>query len=133
VTTDHRTGGSRSRAPQSLQLAQRAAALCLDLKATDVLLLDLHGLSDATDFFLIASGTSDTHVRSIAGHVMDELRRLGARPHHVEGLAQGRWVLVDYVDLVVHVFHPAMRRFYQLERLWGDAAGVALDAQGAAV
>jgi ribosome-associated protein len=72
-------------------------------------------------------------VRAVAGHVMDELRKLGIRPHHVEGLASGRWVLVDYVDFVVHVFHPAMRQFYQLERLWGDADGVALDARGAAV
>ena len=117
----------------SLAQVQRAAALCLDLKAHDVVLLDLHRVSDATDFFLIASGTSDTHVRAVAGHVVDELRKIGVRPHHVEGLAQGRWVLVDYVDFVVHVFHPAMRQFYQLERLWGDADGVALDAQGAAV
>ena len=115
----------------SLTQAQQAAALCLDLKAKDVLLLDLRRVSDATDFFLIASGTSDTHVRSIAGHVVEELRNVGIRPHHVEGLEAGRWVLVDYVDFVVHVFHPAMRQYYQLERLWDDAAGVALDAQGA--
>ena len=133
LTFDHRMAVAQSKALPSLGLAQRAAALCLDLKAKDVVLLDLHGLSDATDFFLIASGTSDTHVRSIAGHVVDELRKAGSRPHHVEGLAQGRWVLVDYVDIVLHVFHPAMRRFYQLERLWGDAAGVTLDAQGAVV
>jgi ribosome-associated protein len=117
----------------SLAQARKAAALCLDLKANDVVLLDLHRVSDATDYFLIASGTSDTHVRAVAGHVMDELRKLGIKPHHVEGLASGRWVLVDYVDFVVHVFHPAMRQFYQLERLWGDADGVALDARGAAV
>ena len=133
MTSDDRMAVAQSKALPSLGLAKRAAALCLDLKAKDVVLLDLHGLSDATDFFLIASGTSDTHVRSIAGHVMDGLRKTGARPHHVEGLAQGRWVLVDYVDIVLHVFHPAMRRFYQLERLWGDAAGVTLDAQGAVV
>ena len=117
----------------SLTQVQQAAALCLDLKAKDVLLLDLRRISDATDFFLIASGTSDTHVRSIAGHMVEELKHGGVRPHHVEGLEQGRWVLVDYVDFVVHVFHPAMRQFYQLERLWDDAAGVALDAQGAMV
>jgi ribosome-associated protein len=117
----------------SLADAQRAAALCLDLKANDVVLLDLQGVSDATDYFLIASGTSDTHVRAVAEHVIDEMRRVGQRPHHVEGLAQGRWVLVDYVDIVVHVFHPALRNFYQLERLWGDATGVAVGPQGAVV
>ena len=115
----------------SLTQAQQAAAHCLDLKAKDVLLLDLRRISDATDFFLIASGTSDTHVRAVAGHVVEEMRKVGVRPHHIEGLREGRWVLVDYVDFVVHVFHPAMRQFYQLERLWDDAAGVALDAQGA--
>jgi ribosome-associated protein len=116
----------------SLPQVQQAAALCLDLKANDVVLLDLHGLTDATDFFLIASGTSDTHVRSIAEHVVEGLRKHGVRPHHEEGLGQGRWVLLDYVDFVVHVFHPAMRHFYQLERLWCDAAGITLEPQGAA-
>lgn len=74
-----------------------------------------------TDFFVIASGTSDTHVRSIAEHVLEELSREGTEVHHEEGLQQGRWALLDYVDIVVHVFHPTLRQFYQLERLWGDA------------
>ncbi len=105
----------------SLAAAQRAAALCLDLKASDVVILDLKGVSDMTDSFVIASGTSDTHVRSVAEHVMDEMRKEGMRAHHVEGLQQGRWVLLDYVDFVVHIFHPTLREFYQLERLWSDA------------
>jgi ribosome-associated protein len=112
-------------------LAQRAATVCLDNKANDVLLLDLHGVTDLTDFFVIASGTSDTHVRSVAEHVIAELKKDGARPHHVEGLQQGRWALIDFVDFVVHVFHPTLRNYYQLERLWGDAEVVALDHQGA--
>lgn len=107
--------------------AQRAAHLCLDLKAQDVLLLDLKPVSDMTDFFVIGSGTSDTHVRSVAEHVLEELRREGLRPAHVEGLQQGRWVLLDYVDFVVHLFHPTLRQFYQLERLWADADVVALN------
>jgi ribosome-associated protein len=113
----------------SLQ-ARRAAGLCLDLKARDVLLLDLTGVSDATDFFVIASGSSDTHVRSIAEHVMEQLKLQGARAHHVEGLQQGRWVLLDYVDFVVHVFHPVLREFYQLERLWSDAERVEIEGAG---
>jgi ribosome-associated protein len=112
-------------------LAQRAAMLCLDNRANDVLVLNLQGLSSLTDYFIIASGTSDTHVRSVAEHVMEELKREGTRVHHVEGLQQGRWVLLDYVDFVVHVFHPALRSFYQLERLWGDAEVIVVDQQGA--
>ena len=112
-------------------LAQRAAALCLDLKASDVVVLDLKDVSDMTDFFVIASGSSDTHVRSVAEHVIEEMKKEGTRPHHVEGLTQGRWVLLDYVDFVVHVFHPTLRDFYQLERLWSDAAVVTVDQQGA--
>jgi len=92
-----------------------------DRKATDVLVLDLRGLTDATDFFVIASGTSDTHVRAIADHVLETMAGAGVRAHHAEGLAQGRWALLDFVDVVVHVFHPSQRDFYQLERLWADA------------
>jgi ribosome-associated protein len=90
--------------------------------------LDLRGISTATDYFLIVTGTSDTHVRSIAEHVIDDLKTAGVRPDHVEGLRGGRWVLIDYIDFVVHVFHPAAREFYQLEDLWGDAPRLDLDA-----
>ena len=112
-------------------LAQRAAILCLDNKANDVVVLNLQGISSLTDYFIIASGTSDTHVRAVAERVMEELKKEGTRVYHVEGLQQGRWVLLDYVDFVVHVFHPALRSFYQLERLWGDAEVIAVDQQGA--
>jgi ribosome-associated protein len=100
---------------------ERAVELLFDRKAQDVVALDLRKLSTATDFFLIATGTSDTHVASIADHVVTELKIEGVRPLNVEGERGGRWVLVDYFDFVVHVFHPAAREFYQLERLWGDA------------
>ena len=120
-------------APAPASLAQRAAALCLDLKANDVVVLDVRGVTDMTDYFVIASGTSDTHVRSVAEHVLEELRKRGSRAHHVEGVQQGRWVLLDYVDLVVHIFHPTLREFYQLERLWSDAAVVAVDQQQGAL
>jgi ribosome-associated protein len=122
---------SSSATRPSLVAAQAAAALCLDLKANDVVILDLEGVSDMTDCFVIASGSSDTHVRAIAEHVAEEMKKRGFRPHHVEGLTQGRWALVDFVDFVVHVFHPTLRSFYQLERLWGDAAVVAVVPQGA--
>lgn len=100
---------------------QRAIDLALDRKGVDIKLMDMRGVSNATDYFLIVNGTSDTHVRSIADNIIDELRKEGFRADHIEGLRSGRWVLIDYIDFVVHVFHPQAREFYQLERLWGDA------------
>lgn len=114
------------------RLAQLAASSLLENKAQDVVLLDLAPVTDMTDFFVIASGTSDTHVRSTAEDVIEAMRKAGHRVHHVEGLPQGRWVLLDFVDVVVHVFHPALRSFYQLERLWSDATAVPVAAQGTA-
>jgi ribosome-associated protein len=108
-------------APTSAELAQRAAQILIDHKANDVVLLSLAGVSDMTDYFLIASGTSDTHVRSLGNSVLEEMKRdVGQMAHHVEGLSQGRWVLLDYVDVVVHVQHSDEREYYSLERLWRD-------------
>ncbi len=98
-----------------------AVGYALDRKAGDVTVLDLRPVSSTTDFFVIATGRSDHHVQAIAEHVLDSVRADGDRPEHVEGLDQGRWVLIDYIDYVVHVFHPAVRDFYRLEVLWGDA------------
>ena len=81
-----------------------------------------------TDFFLIASGTSDTHVRSIGQHLIEEMKKEGSPAHHVEGIEKGRWVLLDYVDFVVQVFQPTLRNFYQLERLWADAEQIPLES-----
>jgi ribosome-associated protein len=99
----------------------QAAESALDRKAENVLALDLRGISTATDFFVLATGNSDIQVRSIAEHIIEELGRSGVRPLHVEGLDRARWVLMDFVDFVVHVLHPLAREFYQLELLWGDA------------
>lgn len=118
-------GAGRSRAPAALQLVTEALT---DRKAIDPVVLDLRGLTAATDYFVIVSGTSDAHVRGMAEHLVAALAPRGVAPHHVEGLTQGRWVLLDYVDFVVHVFHPELRDFYQLERLWGDAPVVAVGA-----
>jgi ribosome-associated protein len=92
-----------------------------DRKANQIVAIDLRGLSDAADYFVVASGTSDTHVRDAADAIVERLAKLGIEPHHVEGVSGGRWVLLDFVDFVVHVFHPETRAFYQLERLWNDA------------
>jgi len=109
----------------------RVVDALLGRKAVDPVVLDLRGLCTATDYFVIVSGTSNAHVRGMAEYLVSALAPSGIEPHHVEGLAQGRWVLLDYVDFVVHVFHPELRDFYQLERLWGDAPVVAAgDADG---
>ena len=105
--------------------------MALDFKANDVVVLGLEGVTDMTDYFVIASGTSDTHVRALGEHIQEELGKAGARAHHVEGMQQGRWVLLDYVDFVVHLFHPSLRNFYQIERLWSDAEVIPVTAQPA--
>ena len=105
-------------APAALRQALNAIQ---DLKGTHVVVLDLRALNNATDYFVIASGTSDAHVRGIAESVIEKLGRIGHHVHHAEGLTTGRWVLLDFVDFVVHLFHPETRAFYQLERLWDDA------------
>jgi ribosome-associated protein len=100
---------------------QRVVELILERRGQDVTVLDLRGISSATDYFVLASGTSDVQVKAIAEHVQEQLKEEGVRAGHVEGLTGGRWVLLDYIDFVVHVFHPQARAFYQLENLWGDA------------
>ena len=99
----------------------QAAELALDRKAEQVVALDLRGISSATDYFVLATGNSDIQVKAIAEHIMAELGKDGVKPLHVEGLDRARWVLMDFVDFVVHIFHPLAREFYQLELLWGDA------------
>lgn len=115
-------GKPRSRRRPATSAALEAViAACGDRKAVDGVVLDLRHLSDAADYFVVVSGTSDTHVRAIAEHVIVRLDTEGVRAHHVEGLSAGRWVLLDFVDVIVHVFHPSLRAFYQLETLWADA------------
>jgi ribosome-associated protein len=108
----------RKRLPREVALAVEAIE---DGKGIDLLVLDLRGLSDAADYFVIASGTSDAHVRGIANRVLEQLEGAGFDANHVEGLPSGRWVLLDFVDIIVHLFHPETRAFYRLERLWQDA------------
>ena len=106
------------RVPDEIRAAVRCA---LEKKAEEVVVLDLRDVSSATDFFVIASGRSDVQVKAIAEHVLDSAKAAGVRPEHVEGKDDGRWVLLDYIDYVVHIFHAPVREFYRLEDLWGDA------------
>ena len=104
-----------------LALARKAAQLALSRKGVDVKILTLKGLSSVCDYFVIASGDVDLHVKAIAEAVNDGLADLGIKPGHREGIGQGTWVLLDYIDVVVHIFHEPTRQFYALEKLWGDA------------
>jgi ribosome-associated protein len=106
----------------SHQLALAAAREALKKKAEEVVLLDLRSLTGVCDYFVIASGASDTQVKAIADQVSEGLGEKGQKVWHVEGYRALRWVLLDYVDVVVHVFHQETRTLYQLERLWADAA-----------
>lgn len=101
-----------------------AVAAADDRKAVDLRVLHVEQVSDFTDFFLICSGTSERQVQAIADAVQERLREERVRPLHVEGYNRGQWVLLDYGDFVVHIFQEEPRRFYSLERLWGDAPDV---------
>lgn len=104
-----------------LQLAKRISQFMFEKKAEDVVVADLEGLTSVTDYFVMCTATSDMHARAISDHVQDELEKSGTRVHHKEGYSSLRWVLLDYVDVIAHVFQKEAREFYDLERLWGDA------------
>jgi ribosome-associated protein len=102
-------------------LAKKIAQLTLTKKASDVVIMDLRKLTDVTDFFVVCSADSDTQVKAIADAVSEGTDKIGVPAWHEEGLMQRQWVLIDYVDVVVHVFHKEIRKHYGLEKLWGDA------------
>jgi ribosome-associated protein len=111
---------------ESARLAARAAAA---KQGEDVVILDVRELITITDYFVICSGSSDRQVKSIADEVVDQLKKEGTRPVRREGEAGARWVLLDFVDFVVHVFHQEERDFYRLESLWADAPVVEVDQE----
>ncbi|MGH7741615.1 MAG: ribosome silencing factor [Candidatus Eiseniibacteriota bacterium] len=115
--------------PATLDLLRSAAAAALSKKATDLVALDLRDLEGVSDYFLICSAASDVQVKAVAEAIEEKLRAAGERPWHVEGLQGRRWVLLDYVQMVVHVFHEKTRDYYMLDRLWGDARSVELDLE----
>lgn len=104
------------------ELAAHAVDAMADKKATDITVLDLRGISGMADFFVIGTGSADLQVRAIANGVMDRIEEIcEERPWKKEGLDHLQWVLLDYVDLVVHVFRADKREHYNIERLWGEA------------
>ena len=103
------------------EIVEIAAKAAFDRKALDIIILDLRGLSSVTDFFVICSGTSDTHVEGIAEIIEEKLEEHNERLWHREGERKASWILLDYIDAIIHVFTEDTREFYGLERLWGDA------------
>lgn len=101
--------------------AERAARAALSKKAEDVVVLDLRRVVDFADVFVLASASNQRQLVAAADAVTASLREMGLRPSHVEGYPRHEWILLDYGFLVVHLFTPGMRRFYDLERLWSDA------------
>ena len=110
--------GARARAALALPLLAVVQAALADMKALDVRVIDVRGHSDITDVMVIASGTSDRHVKSIADRVVQQSKSAGMRPFGIEGDREGEWVLVDLPDVMVHVMLPRVREFYALEQLW---------------
>lgn len=115
----------KAKLPADVALAVSAA---LDKKAEQVHVLDLRKGSAFTDFFIIATGTNIRQVQAIADGIEETLKKTGVRPALVEGYSRAEWILLDYFDFIVHVFTPATREFYALERLWGDAERVEVSA-----
>jgi ribosome-associated protein len=111
-------------ATDTLERVREAVSAAEDRKAIDLKVLQLEKVTDFTDYFLICSGSSERQVQAIADAVQERLRERRVRPLHVEGYNRAQWVLIDYGDLVVHIFQEEPRRHYALERLWGDAPEV---------
>jgi ribosome-associated protein len=108
--------------PSAEELAEWIAGYAADVKAIDPIELDLRDVLGYTDYFVIASGNTDRQTKAIHDRIHEGLKKEhGVLPRRVEGLGEGRWILMDYLDVVVHVFTPDAREFYRLEQLWGEA------------
>ena len=114
------------------ELAETIAALAADKKAADLVEIDVRGVVGYTDFFLVCSGNTARQVKAIHDGIHQTLKdEHGLLPRRVEGLAEARWVLMDYLDVVVHIFTPDARDFYRLEQLWGEVPVRAMQSAGA--
>ena len=112
------------------EIAEIGARAALDRKANNVVVLDLRGLSSVTDFFVIGTGSSDRQMRSVAEELAEQGQSVGQRVWHTEGLETGQWIVLDFVDVVVHLFDQERRHYYDLELIWGDAPRVNWQRKG---
>ncbi len=106
------------------ELARKAVEIAADRKAEDIVMLDISKVSIIADYFVICNGTSDRQVRAIAKEIDEKLGDAGTNPINIEGMSEAKWVLMDYGAVLVHIFDPATREFYQLEQLWASAQPV---------
>jgi ribosome silencing factor RsfS/YbeB/iojap len=118
----HSKPAHATRAPKKQSLQAVVVEALDDMKALEIKVLDVRGLTDIADTMIIASGTSDRHVRSVAQRVVEKTKAAGYRPHGIEGQQDSDWVLIDLHDMIVHVMLPRVREFYGLEKLWDMTA-----------
>lgn len=111
----------------SQALAERIVRLAIDKKGKDITIMDLRGITDVSDYFVILSGESDVHVKTVANHIIKQLKSEKIKVWRKEGLVKLNWVLLDLVEVVVHIFRPDTREYYGLERLWADAKMTKVD------
>ncbi len=119
-------GRSKGKKPSPEQMARLAAGAARDSKAIDVVAIDVSGLLDYTDYLIISSGRSTRQTQAIADNVLRAIASTGKKAAGVEGEKQGNWILIDWGQVIIHVFHQPVREFYELEKLWGDAKRLAL-------
>ena len=117
----------KHRKKASSELAKLCVRAAVEKKAEDPIVLDVRGICSFTDYFVIISGRSTRHVQGLAEAIEDELRSKKLSPSKAEGLREGTWVLLDYSDVVVHIFYSETRKFYDIEGLWHDAPRISLD------
>ena len=103
-----------------LEIIQHIGQILFSKKATNIIAIDVHGISSITDYVIIANGNVDRHVMALAKLIEDELKIFGERTIHVEGMQNGDWIVLDYFNILIHLFVPEMRLKYQLERLWPE-------------
>ena len=105
---------------EALEFAKKVCETLKDHKAEDIVLIDLRGKTEVADYYVVAGGRSMTHTRALIDHVEEEMDKLGVAPVRREGVREGRWAVLDYADVLVHIFNDETRLFYHLESLWSD-------------
>jgi ribosome-associated protein len=118
---------TKKKRTEDKQLALTAANIARDRNCTDIMVLDLTGISPATNYFVIATSTSDRQARTVADEITDEAKKQGHKRFGVAGHAKGQWILLDFVSVVIHIFDEEHRDYYNLELLWGDAKRLKID------
>ncbi len=122
-----KTDLTKTQKNEAKNFALAAAKIARELNCTDITVLDLTGKSPATDYFLIATSTSDRQARTVTDEICVQAKKAGFQRFGQAGYEQGRWILLDFVDVVVHIFDSEYRQYYNLEMLWGDAAVLETD------